>query len=211
MTGPVLGTLVIMTKEPKLGRVKTRLARDIGEVAATTFCRHCLRETMARLSTDRRWRTQLAVSPQAARASPLLPATADRVGQGAGDLGARMINVIRRAPHGAVIVVGADIPAITAADIADAFKTLRRADVVIGPALDGGYWLIGAARRARGEIAFSGVRWSTAHALADTQAAMAGLSLAVTGRKQDVDDVSSYRALASSAGRRIVCQRRHNP
>ena len=178
--------------------------RDVGEVAATTFCRHCLRETMARLSTDRRWRTQLAVSPQAARASPLLPATAARVGQGAGDLGARMINVIRRAPHGAVIVVGADIPAITAADIADAFKTLRRADVVIGPALDGGYWLIGAARRARGEIAFSGVRWSTAHALADTMRNLEGRRIALLDILDDVDTGADLRRNAPLVGRRIV-------
>ena len=92
--------------------------------------------------------------------------------QATGDLGQRMAAALARAPrHGSAIIVGSDIPAITAAHIRAAFESLGRHDVVFGPATDGGYWLVGV-RRGLPEAAvrhlFDAVRWSSGDALADT-------------------------------------------
>ena len=66
--------LVIMVKDPVAGRVKTRLARDIGAVHAARFYRHTLAAVTARLAADPRWLTELSVAPAKATASRGLPA-----------------------------------------------------------------------------------------------------------------------------------------
>ena len=92
-----------------------------------------------------------------------------RIGQGGGDLGTRMHRAAARVPHSRVVIIGCDIPDARAADVLAAFRALGRADAVFGPAQDGGYWLVGLSPR-RPARPFAAVRWSTAHALADTLA-----------------------------------------
>ncbi|WP_425093059.1 TIGR04282 family arsenosugar biosynthesis glycosyltransferase [Tropicimonas sp. S265A] len=181
-------TLVIMVKEPRPGRVKTRLGRDIGMVAAAWWFRHQSARLIRRL-TDRRWRLVLAVSPDVeGLASRVWPETLARVPQGAGDLGDRMGRVFRSLPPGPVVIIGADIPDIAPPHIAEAFNALGQADAVLGPAPDGGYWLVGLARRqAVPARLFDGVRWSTAHARLDTEASMFGLRIARVATLRDVD------------------------
>ena len=80
------------------------------------------------------------------------------------------------------------MPGVGRARIAEAFRALGRADAVLGPATDGGYWLVGLRRTAAVPAGlFRGVRWSTAHALADTEASMAGLRVAHVATLADVD------------------------
>ena len=163
--------LVIFAKAARLGAVKTRLARDIGALAAWRFYRATLFGLVRRLAGDPRWRTVLAVTPDAAARQPgLWPAGVRRAPQGAGDLGARMERAIRLAPPGPVVIIGSDIPAITRDHVARAFIALERHDVVFGPSDDGGYWLVGARRRPFVPGLFDDVRWSSARALADTRA-----------------------------------------
>ena len=83
-----------------------------------------------------------------------------------------------------------------------AFDALGDADAVLGPAEDGGYWLIGLKRSPRRKPIrlFEGVRWSTEHALADTEAGLAGLRIARLETLRDVDDARDLAALR--AGRR---------
>ena len=180
-------TLVVMLKEPRAGRVKTRLGRDIGMTAAAWWFRHQVRRLL-RTIDDPRWTTVLAVAPdRAGMASRVWPAHLPRWPQGQGDLGDRMARMMAQA-GGPVCVIGADVPGITRAHIAKAFKALGDHDAVFGPAHDGGYWLIGL-RRAhplpRG--LFHGVRWSTEHALADTRATLPGLRIAEVASLRDVD------------------------
>ena len=127
--------LVIMAKSPVAGRVKRRLARGIGDVAAIRFYRNALNHTVARLGADPRWRTYLAVAPDHAVAAPYWPSAGKipHILQGAGDLGARMQALFDRLPPGPVVIVGSDIPRISPAHIAHAFKLLGRADAVFGP------------------------------------------------------------------------------
>lgn len=187
--------LVVMVKEPRVGRVKTRLGRGIGMVAAAWWFRHqCA--TLLRELRDPRWDTVLGVSPDAeGMASRVWPRDLPRWPQGRGDLGARMARIFRLFPPGPVVIVGADIPGLRRRHVAEAFATLGRAAAVIGPAEDGGYWLIGLKRTARPPAAlFRGVRWSSRHALADTLATLPG-PVAFLETLADVDEAADLAAL----------------
>lgn len=196
--------LIIMVKEPVAGRVKTRLARGIGAAAATSAYRAMMTALVARLSHDQRWQTLLAVSPDEAVKSLMLPLRIRRAGQGRGDLGQRLQGIFDTLPPGPVVVIGTDIPAITRADIASAFKALGQHDAVFGPSPDGGYWLIGMKRRSRVLQPFAGVRWSSANALADTAGNLGGVSVAHLAMHDDVDTAEDLAALRPFVGRRIL-------
>lgn len=189
--------LVIMLKEPRAGRVKTRLGRDIGMVPATWWFRHQTWRLIRRLE-DRRWHLHLAVSPDTALFSRAWPAHLPRLPQGRGDLGHRIGRILRNFAAGPVVIVGGDIPGITAQHIENAFRSLGSHDAVFGPATDGGYWLIGMKRTApppRG--LFQGVRWSSATTLADTIASLPGLRIAMIDTLSDVDTAADLRALST--------------
>ncbi len=185
--------LVIFVKAPRLGRVKRRLAADIGAVAALMFYRRTAGKVVRRLSRDTRWRTWLAVTPDSAIQGGSWPAGGTRIPQGVGDLGQRMFRPMRRLPPGPVVIVGTDIPELDSRHIAAAFAALGRHDAVFGPAPDGGYWLVGLARRARRRDVFRQVRWSTRHALADTLANLPSTwSVKFLTPLEDVDDGVSF-------------------
>ena len=99
---------------------------------------------------------------------------------------------MRRWPKGAVVIIGADIPDVTARHVARAFAALGHADAVFGPATDGGYWLIGARGSARNTTMFGRVRWSTEHALADTLRNLAWRRVALIDVLGDIDDAAAY-------------------
>ena len=183
-------TLIVMLKEPRPGRVKTRLAKGIGSVAAAAWFRRQALDLIKRLR-DPRWTLVLAVSPdKQGLTSRVWPDGLSRVPQGAGDLGARMGRLIRSAPPGPVCVIGADIPGITPGLIQTAFRALGRSDAVFGPAHDGGYWLVGLKRaRAVPPTLFNNVRWSSEHALTDTIATLPGHSVTFIQTLRDVDTV----------------------
>lgn len=189
-------TLIVMVKEPRPGRVKTRLAREIGSVAAAWWFRHQCARLLRRLR-DPRWRIMLAVSPDRdGMASRCWPEDLARLPQGSGDLGDRMARAMRAAPPGPVCVIGADIPGITRPAIWRAFRALGGAEVVFGPAEDGGYWLVGV-RNARQvpQRLFEGVRWSSEHALADTEYSVAGCRIARIDKLSDVDTLADLTAM----------------
>ncbi|HEX6980094.1 MAG TPA: TIGR04282 family arsenosugar biosynthesis glycosyltransferase [Alphaproteobacteria bacterium] len=185
--------LVIFAKAPALGRVKTRLARGIGVLPALAFYRNTLATLLRRVAHDPRWHTVLAVAPdRAVRSARRWPRRVPRHGQGPGGLGRRMGRVMRQWPRGAVVIIGADIPDVTARHVARAFAALGHADAVFGPATDGGYWLVGAKGSARNSTMFDRVRWSTEHALADTLRNLAGRRVALIDVLDDVDDAAAH-------------------
>lgn len=179
-----------MVKEPRPGRVKTRLARDIGTIEAAWWFRRQVAGLLRRLR-DPRWDIALAVAPdRAGMAARLWPPDLTRHPQGRGQLGVRMLRQLN-AYTGPVCLIGADIPAVSRDHIALAFQTLRRADVVFGPAQDGGYWLIGCAagRRLPG-FALQDVRWSSPKALADSKRGLHWLGILQVAQLRDVDTVA---------------------
>ena len=194
-------TLVIFLKEPRPGRVKTRLGREIGMIEAAWWFRHQTARLIRRLRPDRRWRTVLAVTPDVeGLASRVWPRGLPRWPQGPGDLGARMGRALRAMPPGPVMVIGSDIPGIAPRHIAEGFRLLGRHDAVLGPAPDGGYWMIGLRRGAIAVPArlFGGVRWSTSHARADTAASLAPLDVGYCARLRDVASAAGLRPLGYS-------------
>ena len=161
-------TLIVMARAPQLGRGKTRIARDAGRLAALRFNRQLQARTL-RFANDNRWRTVLAVTPPAAARLHLpgiWPLEVVRVAQGSGDLGDRLARVMKRV-RGPLAVIGTDSPDVTPKDIADAFHALGRTRVSIGPARDGGFWILAARRSVDVIGAFAGVRWSTPDTLSD--------------------------------------------
>ena len=201
--------LVIFARAPRRGTVKRRLAADIGTGPALAFYRRTLHDIVRRLGNDPRWRTWLAVTPdcEAARRGlwPSAPGVCV-IGQGGGDLGDRMARSLRTLPPGPAMVVGSDIPDITSMHIADGFAALGTHDLVFGPAADGGFWLVGARRRRAVPVRlFRDVRWSTAHALADTLAGLPGhLHVKLLDELYDVDDGPAWYAWRS---RLDVCEK----
>ena len=162
--------LAVFLKEPRPGAVKTRLARDIGAVAASSWYRQQCKDLIRMICGDPRWDSYLAVSPDAkGLASRIWPQHIPRIPQGGGDLGVRMLRVFRMLPPGPAAIIGSDIPGVTASRVASAFDLLGRHDAVFGPCVDGGYWLVGIKRLRRASPRlFEGVRWSSCTALQDS-------------------------------------------
>ena len=105
--------LIIFVKVPRLGKVKTRLARDLGWCQATWWYRHHVQRLARRLGRDPRWRTVLAVADVGSDAAALafvrgwidVPGIAV-IGQGSGDLGVRMARAFAQMPPGPVMLIG---------------------------------------------------------------------------------------------------------
>lgn len=118
----------------------------------------------------------------------------------------RLRRTIKALPRGSVVVIGTDAPEVSACDVADAFQALGRFPAVFGPAVDGGYWLMGLAAAACADPPFAGVRWSTRHALQDTIDNLRHGPVALLRQIEDVDDGASFGRLACrrQALRRLV-------
>jgi len=161
------GRLILFIKAPRLGAVKTRLAKGIGALVAWCFYNAMLRRLWHQFSANLTWQTVLAVSPD--RGAARWPPAMARQPQGRGDLGRRMARAMAgdRCHRGPVVLVGGDIPQLSRRHVAQAMAALKRADVVFGPAADGGFWLVGLRRPQWAGRLFHKVRWSSPHALAD--------------------------------------------
>lgn len=187
--------LVIFVKAPRRGAVKTRLARTIGRAAAFRFYQDISRRLIRDLVRAPDWTTWLAVTPDRfAKHGRFWPPGIRRIGQGRGDLGARMARVLEKLPCGPVVIVGSDIPDVRRRHIAQAFSALRRHHAVFGPARDGGYWLVGHRRRPFVPDLFRNVAWSTDRALEQTCANVPQRqTVALLEKLEDVDDERAWR------------------
>ena len=106
--------------------------------------------------------------PTLPSSSRCFPAGLERIPQGGGDLGQRMRNALV-ATLGPSLLIGSDIPRVTRNHIAKGFRALGEARTVIGPAKDGGFWLVGLKHPAKApKTLFVGIRWSHPETLADT-------------------------------------------
>lgn len=183
-----------MARAPAYGVGKTRLARGLGKLEALRINRRLQAHTL-RVAVGSRWRTVLAVTPERALTARVSawPHSVSRISQGGGDLGARLARVMRGV-RGRVAVIGTDSPGVRARDIAAAFSALGRAPVVIGPSGDGGFWVLAARSGAKVARAFQGVRWSSAHTLADLVARLNTPHVRVRAH-DDVDDADDWRRL----------------
>ena len=187
--------LAIMAKTPRLNHTKTRLAVDIGDEAALAAHINLVQDTLTRLRRQALvravsgvsdisgvnvditlWVTEVDASTEAWAREFDVPLH-QQVGQG---LGERMhyilSNLLGRGASSACLV-GADCPLIDSSYVAQAFLRLCHADLVFGPAEDGGYGLIGL-NQAKPEI-FEGISWGSHSVLEESLAVAEKLNLRV--------------------------------
>ncbi len=187
---------IVFARAPRLGTVKRRLARGIGDRAALRFHTETLTRLLRGLAADRRFRTVLAVTPD--RAYVRLPRGVTRIEQGHGDIGQRMHRALSRFPRRGASIIGCDIPDAGPTDLSAAFRALGFADAAFGPAADGGYWLVALGPR-RPSRPFANVRWSTSDALADTLVNFCTHRVAHLRTLSDVDTIAEWRARYQAA------------
>jgi rSAM/selenodomain-associated transferase 1 len=188
--------VVAMLKAPRAGFVKTRLALEIGSEPAVAIYRLLVEHQMSAI--PRGWRVEVHFAPADAAADMqqwlgLNRAFYPQVGD---DLGERLIHATGGAfsrGSGTVVVIGGDCPGLDETCLRDACCALESAEVVLGPAVDGGYYLIGL-RRWVPEL-FRGIPWSSDAVLRMTleRVREARLSIAMLPTKEDVDDLASWR------------------
>lgn len=183
--------LVVMVKEPRPGRVKTRIGALLGMTTAAWWFRHQSQKLLREL-TDPRWDLILAVTPDyEGLRSRVWPSHIPLLAQGQGSLGERMKSIFQSLPSGPACIIGADIPGITRSHILEAFQSLGNHQATFGPAEDGGYWLIGLKRlRPPPRGIFEGVCWSSATTLQDTKDTLKDLSITEVATLKDFDEAA---------------------
>jgi rSAM/selenodomain-associated transferase 1 len=193
--------VVILAKWPRSGRAKRRLAEAIGTRRATVLARSFLRDTLVLAQRSGARRVLIAYAPASARARfAALDGAQVLKPQGHGSFGARL----RRALAAGltvgerVVLIGTDSPTLRPSVLRSAFAKLRTADAVLGPAEDGGYYLIGTRTRLPNTL-FEGMPWSTASVAAETlrRAAERELQVERLASWYDIDDASSLQRLVS--------------
>lgn len=186
-----------MAKHPVPGQVKTRLAATLGADVACALYRAFildLAERLPRLGYAITWAYWPATAPFPA----LVPEARCRPQHGR-DLGERLAAAIAaefRAGDAPVLVIGADVPHLSADDLREAATALGRdTDVVLGPAADGGYYLIGL--RAPAPELFRDIDWGTAGVLVATRAraSQLGLRTHLLPPSFDIDEVADLDRL----------------
>lgn len=192
----------IFAKAPVPGRVKTRLVPPLTPAEAADLARACLEETLDRFPGRVRaaWTLFLDGEPDEGLRAAAAVARVRIAPQGEGDLGARLERAftrLRREGARRVVAIGADSPTLPPGRIAVALELLDSRDAVIGPAEDGGYYLIGLSREA-GDL-FRETPWGTADVarVAAERALARGFTLERLPAWYDVDDAASLRRLAN--------------
>lgn len=193
-----INQLIVFARAPEYGRVKQRLARDIGPDEALRFYRETLTALLRKMNNGA-WRLSVSVANPGDEDHPVFRGV-DTTPQITGDLGQRMKAALNQYAGTRRIIIGSDIPSIERAHITDAFNRLSDNDLVFGPAPDGGFWLVGCNEyypaNADDNEFMRNVRWSTGHALADTIASLPAARrqrVARVSTLSDVDDGNSFR------------------
>jgi rSAM/selenodomain-associated transferase 1 len=193
--------VLVFAKAPDPGKVKTRLASAIGEGAAAVLAARLALRAVSTACESAVGEVQLWCVPDVVH--PFFELCRRRHGvalyaQVGNDLGLRMAHALRsalrRAP--AAILVGSDVPTMSAADLRGAASALASGDdAVLGPAEDGGYWLLGLRRVDDG--IFADVPWGSAHVLARTRRTLSALGWRVVeaATRWDVDRPEDFERL----------------
>jgi len=193
--------VLVFVRAPELGRVKTRLAAAIGDPAALRVYRRLAEHTLREAAALAGQGVQVRVHHTPAHAGDAVRAWLGDgpvyLPQAEGDLGARMEDAFARAfAAGAerVVIVGSDLPDLSAALLRRAFGALDAHPAVLGPARDGGYYLLGLTRPVLG--IFDGIAWSTPGVLAATldRFQAAGIEPAMLETLADVDEAEDLPA-----------------
>jgi len=187
-------SLIIFARLPREGEVKTRLAVGVGQMKAVeiyaTFAEHAFEigEYLRQASVNVHLFYDPLASPNEIRSWIKHPF--DVVPQNGPTLGDRMKNAFERTFQDgadASIIIGTDVPELDHATVKEAFKLLKKHEVVIGPSTDGGYYLLG--MRSPAKDLFTGIEWSTQSVFERTRERLkeAELSFSLLKTLTDVD------------------------
>ena len=182
-----MSTLIIFMKYPLEGNVKTRLAESIGE-ESLEFYKKCI-HTLVQEHQNAPYNVVYAVDNEKKEWSEYIDVdqSIEQIGE---TLSEKLTSVFIDVTE-PTIVIGSDLPTITQEDIMEAFEALKKSDCVIGPALDGGYYLIGLKKY---YDIFSHIQWSTEKVFEQTMTQLleqkAKISLLQT--REDIDTVDEY-------------------
>lgn len=199
--------ILLFVRAPEAGRVKTRLAAEIGAEAALRVYRRLAEHAVAEArALDVALRIHVTPANAIATVRGWLGGGAVYLPQSEDDLGGRMRTAFAEAfaaGHGRVVIIGSDLPGLSADALRRAFAALDSHRAVLGPARDGGYWLLGMREMVPG--VFDGIAWSTSEVLAATLERLraAGCEPALLETLGDVDRAADlpagWRAWATGA------------
>jgi rSAM/selenodomain-associated transferase 1 len=193
------GDVIVLAKQPAAGRAKTRLAADVGDERALALCSAFVRDSLDIASTDAR-RLYVAASPPDAIAwFRALAPHARCFAQPEAEFGMRLLHAFETAiGDGAKypVLIGSDSPTLPAHLLSVAQRALQTHDVVLGPADDGGYYLIGM-NEGHASL-FAGIDWSTDRVLSQTleRARAARLDVFLLPPWYDIDTDSDLEQLS---------------
>jgi rSAM/selenodomain-associated transferase 1 len=189
---------LVFVRAPEAGRVKTRLAATLGNEGALRVYRRLAEHTVREArSVDAELRIHFTPAGKEHEVRAWLGDGARYLAQAGGGLGERMEEAFRAAfadGAGRVVIVGSDLPGLSAALLRRAFDALDEHPAVLGPARDGGYYLLGMRMIIPG--VFDDVPWSTDVVLARTLERMraAGVEPALLPTLADVDEADDLPA-----------------
>lgn len=192
--------LIVFVRAPQPGCCKTRLCPPLSpELAAELHRAMCV--DVLRTAEGSGFALWIAYEPSTDFPTPgWASAEAQHFDQRGSDLGARMAHAFDRAfdaGYRRVVLIGGDVPTLPSSRPGEAFAALDGADAVLGPAADGGYYLVGL--RAPQPALFEGIAWSTPDVLRVTRdiAARAGLRVRLLAEERDVDTPDDLGELAA--------------
>lgn len=184
--------LVVMGRAPVPGEVKTRLQPALSAEQCASLYRAFLLDAIDLAASLASYQAFMAYAPAGAEElfRALVPPGMGLIAQTGAELGERMnalINRLLAEGHPDVVIIGSDIPTLQPGTIEDALRNLKRHDLCLGPAADGGYYLIGARRTC--EEVFQAIPWSTPGVFEATmkKAELVGLSVGIVAPYADVD------------------------
>ena len=196
-------SLVIFANAPEKGRVKSRLAADLGPDVALTAYKTLAEHTVAAASHVDWCRKTIAYAPSGTGDTMRnwFGDLFDYRAQGDGDLGRRMLAALEKAfQDGAdrVILIGVDCPGVSETVIGEAFNRLETADAVLGPSFDGGYYLIGMKKLLK--PLFADIPFGTADTLQRTLTAArrASIRVSLLEWKRDVSTGDAWKGVAKA-------------
>jgi hypothetical protein len=188
--------LILFVKAPRPDFVKSRLAATIGPDEAATAYRRLVAMLLASLGAVGPVEIRFTPDDGAGEVEPWRKEGWTLRPQGEGDLGIRLHQAFSDSfadGFQRVVVIGSDCPTVTEADVRAAWSALESHDVVLGPAKDGGYWLIGL--RAPQPALFDRMEWSTETVFRETlrRAKDAGLCVHRLSERTDIDTAEDWR------------------
>ncbi len=190
---PTEALLIIFTRNPEPGKVKTRLAKDVGDITAFKIYNFLLEHTVSvtrNLAVSKEVYYSEAI-PQNDIWKPEIYSKNLQKGKG---LGERMKNAFQEGfknGYKNIIIIGSDLYDLQQEDLEKAFQLLREKDAVIGPATDGGYYLLGM-NQLFPEV-FEDKEWGTSSVLEDTLKDLKEKNIGLLEARNDVDYYSDIK------------------